>query len=132
MLVVRPKISKTITKGSILIFLFSIFLNISRIEDFVIFIGISFLLLSIYSVIKYMSYYEISEDYIIIHNLISTKKIRYTEIEDGFLSQGWLARRFNCGSIYIFLKGGRRIEILRDIPDPLKIEDEIKKKIDYS
>ena len=128
MLVVRPKISKTIVKGTILILIFSSFLNVSKIVNFLIFLTLSFSLLLLYSLFKYLTYYEIKDDSIIIHGLISTKKISYEEIEDGFLSQGWLARKFNCGSIYLFLKS-KRVEILRDIPDPLKIENEIKRKV---
>lgn len=129
MLVVRPKISKTIVKGTFLILIFSIFLNVSKIENFIEFLLISFSLLLSYSLLKYLNYYEIGETYIVVHNLLSTKRIEYSEIEDGFLSQGLLARKFNCGSIYIILKGGKGVEILKDIPEPEKIEEVIRQRI---
>jgi hypothetical protein len=129
MLVVRPKISKTIVKGTFLILIFSIFLNVSEIENFIAFLLISFSLLLSYSSLKYLNYYEIEETYIVVHNLLSTKRIEYSEIEDGFLSQGLLARKFNCGSIYIVLKGGKGVKILKDIPEPEKIEEVIKQRI---
>ena len=130
MLVVRPKISKTIVKGTFLILIFSIFfLNVSKIENFIEFLLISFSLLLSYSSLKYLNYYEIGETYIVVHNLLSTERIEYSEIEDEFLSQGLLARKFNCGSIYTVLKGGKGVEILKDIPEPEKIEEVIKQRI---
>jgi len=104
-------------------------LNVSKIENFIEFLLISFSLLLSYSSLKYLNYYEIGETYIVVHNLLSTERIEYSEIEDEFLSQGLLARKFNCGSIYTVLKGGKGVEILKDIPEPEKIEEVIKQRI---
>lgn len=63
------------------------------------------------------------------------KNISYTEIEGLSISQGILAKRFHCGSIYIQLgsrrKGsymsltGEMAETLRDVKNPKEVYERI-------
>ncbi|MDT7902030.1 MAG: PH domain-containing protein, partial [Acidianus sp.] len=116
MLVTRPELKKTIIKGSILIGVFSIFLNINpkTLFNFLIFLLMAFLMLIMYALWKKAYLYEISEDGIIIKSPYSKKLIKYNIIDDYFVSSGLLARKFNVGSIYIILKSGK-VEIIRDV-----------------
>lgn len=128
MLVTRPELKKTIIKGSILIGVFSIFLNINpkTLFNFLIFLLIAFLMLIMYALWKKAYLYEISEDGIIIKSPYSKKLIKYNVIDDYFVSSGLLARKFNVGSIYIILKSGK-VEIIRDVKFPENVEAEIRK-----
>jgi hypothetical protein len=128
MLVTRPELKKTIIKGSILIGVFSIFLNINpkTLFNFLIFLLMSFLMLIMYALWKKAYLYEISEDGIIIKSPYSKKLIKYNIIDDYFVSSGLLARKFNVGSIYIILKSGK-VEIIRDVKSPENVEAEIRK-----
>ncbi|MQL54359.1 PH domain-containing protein [Acidianus ambivalens] len=128
MLVTRPELKKTIIKGSILIGVFSIFLNINpkTLFNFLIFLLIAFLMLIMYALWKKAYLYEISEDGIIIKSPYSKKLIKYNVIDDYFISSGLLARKFNVGSIYIILKSGK-VEIIRDVKFPENVEAEIRK-----
>ncbi|MFP3164113.1 MAG: PH domain-containing protein [Acidianus hospitalis] len=128
MLVTRPELKKTIIKGSILIGVFSIFLNINpkTLFNFLIFLLMAFLMLIMYALWKKAYLYEISEDGIIIKSPYSKKLIKYNIIDDYFVSSGLLARKFNVGSIYIILKSGK-VEIIRDVKFPENVEAEIRK-----
>lgn len=128
MLVTRPELKKTIIKGSILIGVFSIFLNINpkTLFNFLIFLLMAFLMLIMYALWKKAYLYEISEDGIIIKSPYSKKLIKYNVIDDYFVSSGLLARKFNVGSIYIILKSGK-VEIIRDVKFPENVEAEIRK-----
>jgi membrane protein YdbS with pleckstrin-like domain len=128
MLVTRPELKKTIIKGSILIGVFSIFLNINpkTLSNFLIFLLMAFLMLIMYALWKKAYLYEISEDGIIIKSPYSKKLIKYNIIDDYFVSSGLLARKFNVGSIYIILKSGK-VEIIRDVKFPENVEAEIRK-----
>jgi len=128
MLVTRPELKKTIIKGSILIGVFSVFLNINpkTLFNFLIFLLMAFLMLIMYALWKKAYLYEISEDGIIIKSPYSKKLIKYNIIDDYFLASGLLARKFNVGSIYIILKSGK-VEIIRDVKFPENVEAEIRK-----
>lgn len=128
MLVTRPELKKTIIKGSILIGVFSVFLNINpkTLFNFLIFLLMAFLMLIMYALWKKAYLYEISEDGIIIKSPYSKKLIKYNIIDDYFVSSGLLARKFNVGSIYIILKSGK-VEIIRDVKFPENVEAEIRK-----
>ncbi|MGC9153102.1 MAG: PH domain-containing protein [Vulcanisaeta sp.] len=116
---VRPIIKKTLIKGTILLAVITPFLEItpSRIINYAIFVVIWYVLLIIYILWKRYHEYCIHEGNIIIKNPLSTKKINKSQISDCFISQGFLARRFNCGSIYV-ITTQRKVYMLRDIPRP--------------
>ncbi|QIW22731.1 PH domain-containing protein [Sulfolobus sp. S-194] len=128
MLVTKPTITKTIVKGTILILIFSLFLDFYKIFDFILFLLIIYSLLFLYIIWKRMHTYEFSESEIIIKTPFSSKKIMYSSIDDAFFSIGFLAKRFHCGSIYLILKD-RKVEIIRDIPNPEEAFEILKKKV---
>lgn len=126
MLVIRPTMKKTIVKGTILILVFSSFLDVSRVVNFLIFLALAFLTLLVYAFWKRAHEYTIAEDSITISSPLEKRKIPYSSIADHFVSVGFLAKRFHVGSVYLILKD-TRVEILRDIPDPESVEKEIEK-----
>ncbi|BFH73029.1 PH domain-containing protein [Sulfurisphaera javensis] len=128
MLATKPVISKTIVKGTIIIFIFSLFLDISRLISFLIFLGIVFTTLFLYAFWKRIHTYIFDENGIIIQTPFSRKFISYSIIDDAFISVGFLAKRFHCGSVYLILKT-KKVEIIRDIPNPDEIFELLKKKI---
>ncbi len=128
MLASRPKASKTIIKGTIIIAVFSIFLKINphTIFNYLIFLIIAYFSLFLYILWKRSYTYTIAEDKIIIRSPLKRKTVKYSEISDEFISSGFLAKRFNCGSIYL-ISNRNSVYILRDIENPEKIENEIRK-----
>lgn len=127
MLVSRPKVSKTIIKGTIIIAIFSIFLKINShtIFDYLIFLAIAYFSIFLYILWKRSYTYEIMDDKIVIKSPLKQKIIKYSEISDEFISSGFLAKRFNCGSIYLILNKNT-VSIIKDVENPEKIEDEIR------
>ncbi|WP_210433932.1 PH domain-containing protein [Acidianus brierleyi] len=65
------------------------------------------------------------DDKIVIKSPLKQKIIKYAEISDEFISSGFLAKRFNCGSIYLILNKNT-VNIIKDVENPEKIEDEIR------
>lgn len=126
MLVTRPTVKKTIVKGTILILIFSSFLDVSKIFNFLIFLALAFLTLLGYAFWKRIYKYQIDEDSVIISSFFETKRVPYSSIDEYFISVGFLAKRFHCGSVYLILNN-RKVEILKDIPNPEKAEEEIGK-----
>jgi hypothetical protein len=114
----KPVIRKTVIKGTILLVILTPFLEItpSKIINYLIFVAIWYALLSVYMVWKRSYTYCIDDYAITIKGLYRERKIEKSQISDCFISQGFLARYFNCGSIYVIVKG--RVVILRDIPAP--------------
>jgi hypothetical protein len=138
----RPVISKTFVKGAIGIALFSIFLevNASNIVNYLIFVLVSFLLVALYSLYKRSSNYKLGDEALIITRpLRASRRVRYADIADLSVSQGILARRFHCGTVFVIMKSGRGsyavagggfAEALRDVKEPAKVYDEIASRLD--
>ncbi|WP_252900613.1 PH domain-containing protein [Vulcanisaeta sp. JCM 14467] len=61
--------------------------------------------------------YCIESNSIKVRGFTGIKTIDLGQVIDCFVSQGILARRFNCGSIYLILRNGKVI-IMRDVPQP--------------
>jgi len=114
----KPVIRKTVIKGTILLVILTPFLEItpSKIINYLIFVAIWYALLSVYMVWKRSYTYCIDDYAITIKGLYRERRIEKSQISDCFISQGFLARYFNCGSIYVIVKG--RVVILQDIPAP--------------
>jgi membrane protein YdbS with pleckstrin-like domain len=136
--VIRPTVTKTFFKGLIAIGVFSLFLEVnpSNIVNYFIFLAISIGLVLAYMGAKRSVKYTISATTLSIAALFRAEKIiPYTEIEGLTVSQGILAKRFHCGSIYIQLGGARKgsfisftggmAESLRDVKNPSEIYDRI-------
>ncbi|GAB6944166.1 PH domain-containing protein [Vulcanisaeta sp. JCM 14467] len=116
---VRPVIKKTIIKGTIILAVFSLFLEISpsKIINYIIFIVLWYVMLSMYMLWKRVHEYCIESNSIKVRGFTGIKTIDLGQVIDCFVSQGILARRFNCGSIYLILRNGKVI-IMRDVPQP--------------
>ena len=139
-LVLRPAVKKTFIKGIIALAVFSLFLNIaSNMINYLIFLALSFDLLGLFMLYKRSSKFLISEENLIVRRpLGKAKTIGYDEIVDLSVAQGVLARRFDCGSLYLILKHGRGgvnlmgggiAERLEDIPHPNYIYDLISNRL---
>ena len=128
MLVTRPTAAKTIVKGTVLIFAFSLFLDFYKIFAFLAFLAIVYAMLFLYIAWKKSHVYEFRDEEILIKTPFSTKRILYSQIDDAFISVGFLAKRFNCGSIYLILKD-RRVEIIKDIPNPEHAFEILRRKV---
>jgi len=114
----RPIVRKTVIKGTLLLMILTPFLEItpSKIINYLIFVVIWYALLSAYMVWKRSYTYCIDDYAITIKGPYRERRIEKSQISDCFISQGFLARYFNCGSIYVIVKD--RVVILRDIPAP--------------
>ncbi|MBP1357388.1 MAG: PH domain-containing protein [Sulfolobus sp.] len=120
-------IKKTVVKGTIVLLIFSSVLEISpqKIINYLIFVGVWYLTLLAYILWKRSYIYCIDSDNIHIKGILTERYIRYSDISEAFVSQGFLAKRFKCGSVYLITP--RRVEIIKDIQDPEKVYQEIEK-----
>ncbi|HXW37349.1 MAG TPA: PH domain-containing protein [Nitrososphaerales archaeon] len=141
-LVLRPAVSKTFLKGLIAIGAFSIFLQINpaTFTNYLIFLALSVGLVSVVVALKHQTKIEIGDESLTVKRLFRPKSIvRYLDILDISVSQGMLARRFDCGTVFMLLKsggggsvhvmGGGVAEQLEDVPKPKYISDLISSKL---
>ncbi|GGM67735.1 hypothetical protein GCM10007108_02210 [Thermogymnomonas acidicola] len=108
---------KTLIKGTILVAIFSIFLDISRrtFISYLEFLGVTYLLLAIYIWWKTTVRVIINSDQVEVKSFLSTKRFRISDIQDLFYNQGILQRKFDLISIYVITKRGNiLIKDLRD------------------
>jgi uncharacterized membrane protein YdbT with pleckstrin-like domain len=132
-LVLRPAVLKTFVKGLIAIAVFSIFLqiNASTIVNYFIFLALTIGLVAALCAIKRRSVFVLNDDGISVKRFTKAPNVvRYTNILEMSVSQGMLARRFKCGTVFFILKegrgsvkvmGGGTAERLEDIPDPQNV-----------
>lgn len=141
-LVLRPMVAKTFIKGAIAIGIFSLFLNIaSNYLHYFIFLALAFGALGLFMLVKRSSRFAIGEGDIQIKRIMGKSNVvGYENIVDMSLSQGMLAKKFGCGSLYIILKkgpggvnimGGGKAERLEDIPEPDRVLDLISSKLGH-
>jgi len=114
--------------------------NASNIVNYLIFVLVSFILVALYSLYKRASHYKLEDEALVIARpLRALKKVRYVDIADLSVSQGILARRFHCGTVFVIMKNGRGsyavagggfAEALRDVKEPTKVYDEIASRLD--
>ncbi len=116
---IKPVIEKTIIKGTIVLAIFSLFLEItpSKIINYIIFVALWYAMLGIYALWKQMHEYCIEGKSITIRSFMGIKTVDLGQVIDCFISQGVLAKHFNCGSIYLVLQN-RKVIIIKDIPQP--------------
>ena len=133
---VRPSVTKTVAKGGIAIVVFSIFLNVtSKLLNYAIFVAISLLMVAVYASLKKTNEYVLTDKSITLRSLLRAEKvINYSDILDLSISQGILARRFDCGTIFILVRtkvgayavsSGGVAEALRDVKHPSEVLDAI-------
>ncbi|BCU67114.1 hypothetical protein HS7_05510 [Sulfolobales archaeon HS-7] len=114
---------KTLVKSTIILLIFSLFLEITDVVNYLIFVAVWYGFVGIYTFWKTSFKYNIGQKEIEICGLLTRKRISYSSIKDLFVSQGFLAKRFHCGSIYIVTKNG--VNIIRDVKEPERIYTEI-------
>ena len=139
---IRPSVAKTITKGAIAIVMFSLFLEVtpSKLLNFLIFIAISMVFVLAYACVKKTNEYVLTEKNITLRSLLHGEKvINYSDITGLSISQGILAKRFGCGTIFIDVRtkpgayavvGGGMAEALRDVKDPSEIFETISTRLE--
>jgi uncharacterized membrane protein YdbT with pleckstrin-like domain len=139
-LILRPVVTKTFLKGAIGIGVFSIFLNISsNVRNYLIFLGLIFGLLTLIVLWKRQSKFFLSEDGIVIKRFLRAENtVLYSDILDVTVAQGFLARRFDCGTVYVIMKkgagtvtvmGGGIAEHMEDVQNPNYIQELISSKM---
>src|SRR5262249_10338734 len=145
----RPAVTKTFIKGFIAIAFFSLFLQVnpSKLVNYAIFLAISFILVLFYALVKKANKYVLSERAITLRPFLRAERsIDYSEIADLSTSQGFLAKRLDCGTVYIGLKNkpasymavgqqqttGGMAEALRDVRHPAKVYEIIASRIPTS
>jgi len=128
-------------KGTAAVLALSIFLEInpSTFRNYLIFLGIYYLLLFMYMLFKRSTEYRITETGISIRRLRRQEiSANYENFENLSYAQGFLARRFRCGTIYVELKKGKgthtattgkSLYILRDVPNPIDLYSELLSRV---
>lgn len=126
----RPVVLKTFLKGVIAVAVFSVFLQInpSTIVNYLIFLALALSAAAVLSLVKRQTTFAIDDDGIHIKRMFQKANlIKFENIYDMSVAQGILAKRFNCGTVFLILKSGRgsvRImgggvaEKLEDVRDP--------------
>lgn len=137
----RPVVLKTFLKGLLLIAVFSLFLEInpSTYVNYLIFLALTIGSVAALSLVKRQTKFLVDDEGVQVKRLFQRKNtIMYRDILDLSVSQGMLARRFRCGTVYIILKAGRGsvkllgggiAERLEDIPDPNKVCDILSSRL---
>jgi len=137
----RPNVKKTLLKGTIGLAVFSLFLEVnpSNFGNYLVFLGISYALLLGYMAYKRSAVYTIDSDGIHVKGSFSRViEVQYENVQGLSYSQGMLAKRFGCGTVYIELKrgrgthramGGGPVLGLRDVPRPVEVLNEISNMV---
>jgi hypothetical protein len=139
-LVLRPQVKKTLIKGVIPLVILTPFLSIAQnLANYFIFVALWFGAVGLYMAVKHGSKFLIGDENIVVKRVLGkSRSISYRDIVDLSVSEGILARRFGCGSIYLILKegkggvnimGGGTAERLEDILEPNYIYDLISSKL---
>lgn len=120
---------KTLLKGTILLLLFSFFLEIgpNSILNYLEFVLIWYILLFVYIRVKLSNRYVAGEESIQTFNLFGGKTLRYDAINLVFVRAGFLQRCFGLSTVFII---STRFNILiRDVQNGQNIADKINKKL---
>jgi len=143
--ILHPAVLKTIFKGTIALAVFSLFLqvNAQTLVDFLSFVALYYVFLGAYVFQKRSSTYILGHDSIDMKSLFrAPRSVSYSDIESLAISQGILAKRFNCGTVYLnlihkggkikVLGGGGSAEAIRDVTNPKRLLEELEGKIGAS
>ncbi len=138
--VLHPVILKSIFKGTIALAVFSLFLQINAqtLLDYLSFVALFYVLLGAYVFQKRSTAYTLGQEVIEMKSLFRAPRyVSYADIENLSISQGILAKRFNCGTVYLNLThkggkvkilGGGSAEAIRDVGNPKAMLEEIEIK----
>jgi hypothetical protein len=140
-LVLRGNVKKSLLKATIAIAVFSLFLEISpnNLIDYFTFLAIFYALAGAYIVFKHGTKYVLDDAGITISPLMRAQRlVEYHDIAELSYSQGMLARRFHCGTVFMLLKSGKgrvRVmgggsgEAMKDVHEPQFIIEEISSRL---
>lgn len=132
---------KTFVKGLIAIAIFSVFLQITpaHLWNYLIFLAITISAAGAISLIKKRSVFTLDANGIKVKRFLKRPSmVAYENILDISVSQGLLARRFHCGTVYFILKsgegsvkvmGGGIAERLEDVPDPDRVYERVSSRL---
>jgi len=125
-------IEKTLLKITILVVIFSIFLelNSKNILNYFIFLGVVYAISSLYILFKMSYRVEVYDDHVFIKNFFASHTIKYQNITDFFITEGYLQRKFGLHSIYIITK--TKNYLLKDLPEAEKIHNNIEIELNNS
>lgn len=120
---------KTLIKATILLAIFSLFLEISekKIIDYLIFVLLWYILLYFYIIWKRSYRYEIGEDVLIVRNPLRTFRSPYSDIMQCFCNEGLLQKRFGLSTVYIISRRGN--VLIKDVPNGQEIVKEIEDRV---
>lgn len=99
-------VAKTLLKGTIVLLIFSIFLeiNLTDLENYAIFVLIWYVMLLGYIYSKESARFNFGEDRLTVKGILSVKTILYRDIELVFFKRGALQKLFDLGSVYVISK----------------------------
>ncbi|MDG7011387.1 MAG: PH domain-containing protein [Nitrososphaerota archaeon] len=135
--VLRANVAKSLVKATIAMAILTPFLELSwaHIPNYLLFLGAYYLFVGVYMLNKEGTEYRVGESGISIKRLWRKElTVTYGNIQGLGFSQGMLARRFKCGTVYIELKQGKgthkslagvSVMQLRDLPDPTELMSQI-------
>ncbi len=126
----NKSVEKTLLKGTILLALFSILLEISlnTLLDYGIFVGLWYAMLTSYIAIKQTYKYEIGEDSILTSSFFGLRSLRYTEINLVFVRSGFLQKKFGLSTVFII--STRYNVLIRDVSTGESIKKQVTEKMD--
>jgi len=137
----RPVVLKTFLKGAILVAVLSPFLEINpkTYGNYLIFLALTLGSAAVLSLVKRQTRFRIGDDGIHVKRMFHRPSmIKYDNIYDISVSQGMLAKRFNCGTVFVILKegkgsvrlmGGGTAEKLEDVRHPDQVLDLVSSKL---
>ena len=137
----RPVVLKTFLKGAIAVAVLSVFLEINpkTYVNYLIFLAITLGMAAALSMVKRQTRFRIDDEGIHVKRMFQKPSlVKYDNIYDVSLSQGMLARRFNCGTVFLILKAGRgsvrlmgggTAEKLEDVRNPDGVLDLVSAKL---
>ncbi len=124
----KPTGRRLLVEGTIILLIFSLFLEVTSIINYLIFVGIWYLLLGLI-ILWFKNYtYCIYGNEVVVKSALSEKRVKLSDLRDVFISQGPIAKRLGCGSIYIIPNTGK-ITVLMDIKNPDDFFQKIKNSL---
>jgi len=139
--VFRPAVLKTFLKAVIAVAVLSLFLEINSHAylNYLLFLTIVLGMAAVLCLVKRQTAFKIDNDGIHIKRMLHRPSvIPYDRIYDVSVSQGVLARRFGCGTVFVVLKnghgsvrlmGGGVAEKLEDVRNPQEVSAVILSKL---
>lgn len=126
---IRPTVKKTIVKGTIAVAIFSLFMKItpSNINAYLMFLVIWYSFLVLYILWKKSYKYQFNGNSITFITPLKSFTVSLENVDNSFVSQGPLAKRFYCGSVYLIL--GKDVKRIWDVSFPQEMEQEIRRYI---